>query len=73
VRSNWLCINSQRTIVAEDSSAKQKAAKKSNADLPFHVPFLYKGAESTKSQQQQPQDQSQASTQATQQQPQPQQ
>jgi hypothetical protein len=71
VRSNWLCINSQRTIVAEDSSAKQKAAKKSNADLPFHVPFLYKGAESTKSQQ--PQDQSQASTQATQQQPQPQQ
>ena len=72
VRSNWLCINSQRTIVAEDSSAKQKTAKKSNADLPFHVPFLFKGAESTKSPQQ-PQDQSQASTQATQQQPQPQQ
>ena len=69
VRSNWLCINSQRTLVAEENGAKQKAAKKSNADLPFHVPFLYKGADSTKSQQQ-PQDQSQASTQASQQQPQ---
>ncbi|QNI31825.1 nuclear transport factor 2 family protein [Alloacidobacterium dinghuense] len=50
VRSNWLCINSQRTVVAEDSSAKQKAAKKSNADLPFHVPFLFKGADSAKQQ-----------------------
>jgi hypothetical protein len=54
VRSNWLCINSQRTIVAEDSGAKQKTAKKSNADLPFHVPFLFKGADSTKPQQQAP-------------------
>ncbi len=52
VRSNWLCINSQRTLVAEDSAAaKQKVSKKSNADLPFHVPFLYKGSESTKQQQ----------------------
>lgn len=51
VRSNWLCINSQRTLVAEENSAKQKTAKKSNADLPFHVPFLYKGAESAKQQQ----------------------
>jgi hypothetical protein len=51
VRSNWLCINSQRTIVAEDSGAKQKVSKKSNADLPFHVPFLFKGADSAKQQQ----------------------
>jgi len=50
VRSNWMCINSQRTIVAEDSSAKQKTAKKSNAELPFHVPFLFKGSESAKQQ-----------------------
>jgi hypothetical protein len=50
VRSNWLCINSQRTVVAEDSGAKQKTAKKSNADLPFHVPFLFKGSESAKQQ-----------------------
>jgi ketosteroid isomerase-like protein len=65
VRSNWMCINSQRTIVAEDSGAKQKTAKKSNADLPFHVPFLFKGADSTK----QPQ---QSDTQATSQQQAPQ-
>jgi hypothetical protein len=51
VRSNWLCINSQRTLVAEDSGAKKTTAKKSNAELPFHVPFLFKGAESTKQQQ----------------------
>jgi len=51
VRSNWLCINSQRTIVAEDSAAKQKTAKKSNAELPFHVPFIFKGSESAKQQQ----------------------
>jgi hypothetical protein len=54
VRSNWLCINSQRTVVAEESSAKQKVSKKSNADLPFHVPFLFKGADSTKPQPQAP-------------------
>jgi ketosteroid isomerase-like protein len=54
VRSNWLCINSQRTIVAEESTAKQKVTKKSNAELPFHLPFLYKGADSTKDQQPQP-------------------
>jgi hypothetical protein len=52
VRSNWLCINSQRTVVAEESGAKQKVSKKSNADLPFHVPFLFKGADSAKQQQQ---------------------
>jgi hypothetical protein len=51
VRSNWLCINSQRTIVVEDSAAKQKTAKKSNAELPFHVPFIFKGSESAKQQQ----------------------
>ena len=50
VRSNWLCINSQRTLVAEESGAKQKVSKKSNADLPFHVPFLFKGADSAKQQ-----------------------
>lgn len=52
VRSNWLCINSQRTLVAEESGAKQKAAKKSNAELPFHIPFLSKGSETEKQEQQ---------------------
>jgi hypothetical protein len=39
--------------VAEDSSAKPKVVKKSTAQLPFHVPFLYKGADSSQQQQQQ--------------------
>ena len=69
VRSNWVCINSQRTIVAEESSAKQKVSRKSNAELPFHVPFLFKGSDSNK-QQSTAQDNSQSSSQATQQQPQ---
>jgi len=51
VRSNWLCINAQRTLVAEDSSAKPKVTKKSNAELPFHVPLLFKGPDSTAKQQ----------------------
>jgi ketosteroid isomerase-like protein len=43
-RSNWQCINAQRTIVAEQAIAKQKAtAKTSTAELPFHVPFFHKG------------------------------
>ena len=36
----WLCVNSQRTIVREDSSAKPK--KQSTAELPFHVPLFSK-------------------------------
>jgi ketosteroid isomerase-like protein len=37
---NWLCINSQRTVLREDSNAKQK--KQSNAELPFHFPLFSK-------------------------------
>jgi ketosteroid isomerase-like protein len=37
---NWLCINSQRTVLREDSTAKQK--KQSNAELPFHFPLFSK-------------------------------
>jgi hypothetical protein len=36
----WLCINSQRTVLREDSNAKQK--KQSNAELPFHIPLFSK-------------------------------
>jgi hypothetical protein len=36
----WLCINSQRTVVREDSSAKAK--KPSNAEMPFHIPLFSK-------------------------------
>jgi hypothetical protein len=37
---NWLCINSQRTVLREDSSARQK--KQSNAEMPFHIPLFSK-------------------------------
>ena len=37
---SWLCINSQRTVLREDSTAKQK--KQSNAELPFHIPLFSK-------------------------------
>jgi ketosteroid isomerase-like protein len=46
-RTNWQCINAQRTIVQEDAVAKTKtaSAKTSNAELPFHIPLLHKGAD----------------------------
>lgn len=40
----WLCINSQRTVLREDSNAKQK--KQSNAELPFHIPLFSKSEKS---------------------------
>jgi ketosteroid isomerase-like protein len=36
----WLCINSQRTLLREDSNVKQK--KQSNAEMPFHIPLFTK-------------------------------
>ena len=51
VRTNWLCLNSQRTVVAEDS--KRAAApvkpksKSTDAALPMHIPLVYKGPQST--------------------------
>lgn len=47
-RSTWQCINAQRTIVVEqpvDKKAIETASKKSNAELPFHIPLLHKGDE----------------------------
>jgi hypothetical protein len=40
----WLCINSQRTVLREDSNAKPK--KQSNAELPFHIPLFTKSDKS---------------------------
>jgi ketosteroid isomerase-like protein len=37
-RSGWQCINSQRTVLREDSNAKPK--KPSNAEQPFHIPLF---------------------------------
>jgi ketosteroid isomerase-like protein len=39
-RGGWLCINSQRTVLREESNAKQK--KQSNAEMPFHIPLFSK-------------------------------
>jgi hypothetical protein len=41
VHNSWLCINAQRTVLREDGpQAKQK--KKSDAELPFHIPIFSK-------------------------------
>jgi ketosteroid isomerase-like protein len=34
----WVCINSQRTVLREDASGKQK--KSSTTDEPFHIPLF---------------------------------
>jgi hypothetical protein len=47
-RGNWICVHAQRTAVVEKVDEKQKSAhKKSNADLPFHIPLIYKGDQSS--------------------------
>jgi len=38
LRGGWVCINSQRTLLREDSNAKVK--KPSNAEFPFHLPLF---------------------------------
>lgn len=40
VRGNWLCVNSQRTTLREDSPGKQK--KSANAEGLFHLPLFSK-------------------------------
>jgi hypothetical protein len=51
VHDSWLCLNSQRTVVAEEdkgAALKEKPkAKRSDAVLPLHIPLIYKGPEST--------------------------
>lgn len=39
-RSGWMCVNSQRTLLREDSNGKNK--KQSTAELPFHIPLFSK-------------------------------
>ncbi len=48
-RGTWVCVHAQRTVVVEqsDQKAQKTTAKKSNAELPFHIPLLHKGADST--------------------------
>lgn len=39
-RNGWLCINSQRTVLREDTPGKKK--RSSEAEQPFHIPLLTK-------------------------------
>jgi ketosteroid isomerase-like protein len=38
LRGGWVCVNSQRTALHEDSNGKAK--KSSGAEMPFHIPFV---------------------------------
>jgi ketosteroid isomerase-like protein len=42
VRDNWLCLNSQRTVVAEENKAEASKDKS-----PLHLPHIYKGPDTT--------------------------
>lgn len=42
VHNNWLCINSQRTVLREDSPNARQKKQQSNAELPFHIPLFSK-------------------------------
>ncbi|MGO9318421.1 MAG: nuclear transport factor 2 family protein [Terracidiphilus sp.] len=44
-RGGWMCINSQRTRLPENTSPKSK--KQSNAEMPFHIPFIGKSDKGT--------------------------
>jgi ketosteroid isomerase-like protein len=41
-RGGWICVNSQRTVLREETP-NAKARKKSDAELPFHIPLFSKG------------------------------
>jgi hypothetical protein len=51
VNGRWLCVNSQRTVVAEQTpmvKTRTSAPRtKSNAAEPFHIPLIFKGPQST--------------------------
>jgi ketosteroid isomerase-like protein len=38
LRGGWVCVNSQRTALPEESNGKQK--KPSNTESPFHIPLF---------------------------------
>jgi ketosteroid isomerase-like protein len=44
-RGGWMCINSQRTRLPEDTGSKHK--KQSNDETPFHIPFIGKSDKSS--------------------------
>ena len=47
-RGGWMCVNAQRTLVAENSDTKNgkaKGKKSSDAQLPFHIPIFGRGSD----------------------------
>ena len=50
LRGGWMCINSQRTLLHEDTSGGTKTAKKSttpsSTETPFHIPLFSKSDKS---------------------------
>ena len=44
VHGGWLCTNSQRTSLREESNGKHK--KQSSAEMPFHIPLFSKSDKS---------------------------
>ena len=40
--NGWICVNSQRTVLREDGPAT-RTRKKSDAEMPFHIPLFSKG------------------------------
>lgn len=42
-RSNWVCVNSQRTVLRQDGPPGKSKKKSSEGDLPFHIPLFSKG------------------------------
>ena len=42
MRGGWVCVNSQRTVLREDAP-NAKGKKRSDAEMPFHIPLFSKG------------------------------
>jgi ketosteroid isomerase-like protein len=42
MRGGWMCVNSQRTVLREDAP-NAKGKKRSDAEMPFHIPLFSKG------------------------------
>lgn len=40
VHGVWMCVNSQRTVLREDSPNAKSKKKQSDAELPFHFPIF---------------------------------
>ena len=42
LRGGWVCVNSQRTALREDTNGNAKQKKSSTAEMPFHIPLFSK-------------------------------